>query len=256
MITIDKLAYSSKLRYKDPSLKAFLSIGILLICVITRSNIVSLVTLLFMGSITLFYNNISLVYYIKLLTIPLLFLLLSTIAIIFSITTHPLDLFSIKIGSHYLSVSISSALLASNLILTALGSISCLYFLSLTTPFTDLLSVLAKIHCPFIIMELMLLIYRYIFVLLDISLTIQTAQKSRLGNKNFKTSLYGISQMLSVLLIRSFKKASYLYDSMESRCYDGEIRVLTETYSICKKDILFVILAEVFILTLAILMKT
>ncbi|WP_143315720.1 cobalt ECF transporter T component CbiQ [Clostridium sp. HBUAS56017] len=253
MITIDKLAYNSNLRHKDPSLKSFFAISILLICVIARSNIISLVTLVLMGAITLLYNNISLTYYLKLLTVPFLFLLLSSVAIIFNITTYPLDLFSLEFGSHYLAISSNSLFFTINLILTAISSISCLYLLTLTTPFTDLLSVFKKIHCPFIIIELMLLIYRYIFVLLDIALTIQTSQKSRLGNKNFKTSLYSMSQMLSVLLIRSFKKASTLYDSMESRCYNGEIHVLNETYEICTKDILVVILIEVFILALAIL---
>ena len=39
-----------------------------------------------------------------------------------------------------------------------------------------------------------------------------------------------MAQMLAVLLIRSLKKSSLLFDSMESRCYDGEIRVLNEAY--------------------------
>jgi cobalt/nickel transport system permease protein len=34
--------------------------------------------------------------------------------------------------------------------------------------------------------------------------------------------------LLAVLLIRSLKKSSLLYDAMESRCYDGDIRVLNE----------------------------
>ena len=75
----------------------------------------------------------------------------------------------------------------------------------------------------------MLLIYRAIFVLLDIAGAIQTAQNCRLGNRSFSSKLRCMGQMLSVLLVRSLKKSSLLYDAMESRLYDGRIRVLEET---------------------------
>ena len=75
----------------------------------------------------------------------------------------------------------------------------------------------------------MLLIYRAIFVLLDIASAIQTAQNCRLGNRTFRSKLSCMGQMLSVLLVRSLKKSSLLYDAMESRLYDGKIQVLEET---------------------------
>ena len=75
----------------------------------------------------------------------------------------------------------------------------------------------------------MLLIYRAIFVLLDISDAIQTSQNCRLGNRNFRSKLSCMGQMLSVLLVRAMRRSSALYDSMESRLYDGQIRVLEDT---------------------------
>ena len=111
----------------------------------------------------------------------------------------------------------------------AFSSVACLYFLILTTPVTDLLAVLRRLHCPWLLLELMLLIYRAIFVLLDIAGAIQTAQNCRLGNRSFSSKLRCMGQMLSVLLVRSLKKSSLLYDAMESRLYDGRIRVLEET---------------------------
>ena len=54
------------------------------------------------------------------------------------------------------------------------------------------------------------------------------SQKSRLGNRDLKTSLKSFGSMVSVLFIRALKKSGALYDAMEARCYDGTIRVLTE----------------------------
>ncbi|MEE1393859.1 MAG: energy-coupling factor transporter transmembrane component T, partial [Negativibacillus sp.] len=89
--------------------------------------------------------------------------------------------------------------------------------------------VLRRLHCPWLILELMLLIYRAIFVLLDISDAIQTSQNCRLGNRNIRSKLSCMGQMLSVLLVRAMRRSSALYDSMESRLYDGQIRVLEDT---------------------------
>ena len=112
----------------------------------------------------------------------------------------------------------------------ALASVSCLYFLSFNTPMPDILNVLRVMRCPRIILELMLLIYRYIFVLLEIASNLRTAQNSRLGNKDYRTSLKSFGALASALFIRAIKKSNALYDAMESRCYDGTIRVLNETY--------------------------
>ena len=51
--------------------------------------------------------------------------------------------------------------------------------------------------------------------------------------------------MVSVLFIRSFKRANALYDAMESRCYDGTIHVLNETFPPEKKHILSIAVFEI-----------
>ncbi len=230
MIVIDKLAYSSKFRYKSPGLKASFAVGSLLICVGAQSFAVSFITLAVMAFLTVFSSRISVAGYLKLMCIPFGFMILSTIAVVVNITNQPMDLFSVAIGGKYLAVSHSSLMEGIRLVAVALASVSCLYFLTLSTAMLDLLSVLRALRCPKIMVELMMLIYRYIFVILDMASAITTSQNCRLGNKDFITELRSLGQMLAVLLIRSLKKSSLLFDSMESRCYDGEIRVLNEAY--------------------------
>ena len=75
----------------------------------------------------------------------------------------------------------------------------------------------------------MLLIYRFIFVLLHTASSISMAQECRLGNKDYKTALSSFGKLGSVLMIRAMSRSNRLYDAMEARCYDGEIRVLSET---------------------------
>ena len=102
----------------------------------------------------------------------------------------PFDAAAVPLGTYYLTASYASIRKGIQMILTALASVSCLYFLSFNTPMTDVLSVLKKLHCPDLLVELMLLIYRYIFLLLDISFCISLSQDSRLGNRDLKTSMH------------------------------------------------------------------
>ena len=253
MLTIDKLCYNSKLRYVNAGEKFAFTMFTLLLCVCSRSIVIACIVLTATGILTVYKGGIPLFRYVRFMTVPLAFLILSTLAIIFNISRTPLDLFAIPIGNWYLTGSKEAILYALQLILTALSSVSCLYFLSFNTPMPDILNVLGSLHCPKILMELMLLIYRFIFILLSVSSAITNSQHSRLGNKDYKTSLKSFSALASVLLVRSFKRANALYDAMESRCYDGTIRVLNETYLPDKRHILAIIIFETLLLLLTIL---
>lgn len=141
-----------------------------------------------------------------------------------------MELFAIPLGSWYLTTSFHSFFYGIQLIVTALAAVSCLYFLSFTTPVPDILEVLRRIHCPALMIELMLLIYRFIFVLMDTASSISTAQDCRLGNKDYRTSLKSFGMLGSMLMIRAVSRSNKLYDAMEARCYDGTIRVLSESH--------------------------
>lgn len=255
MIVIDKLCYYSKLRYVNAGEKFAYAIATLLFCVISRSVSMAVLVLTVNCYLTVKKGGIPLSRYLRFMSIPLAFLFLSTLAILFNISPVPFDAFAIPIGDSFITASRTSLMQGCQLILTALASVSCLYFLSFNTPVTDILTVLRKIHCPDMIIELMLLIYRFIFVLLDISSAISTSQDARLGNKDLRTSYQSFGKMISVLFIRAMKKSNALYDAMESRCYDGRIRVLTENYPPRRKELLLIIFYECLLLLLTIWSK-
>lgn len=230
MMMIDKLAYSSRLRCKSPYLKSALAVGTLLICVAARSFIVSFIVLAVMGCLTVFYSRASLSHYGRLMAAPLAFLAAGTIAIIVNVSEAPMDLVSIAVAGKYLAISQRSLLYGARLIAVSLAAVSCLYFLTLTTPMPDLIAVLRRIGCPWLIIELMIMIYRFIFVLLDMASAIMISQSCRLGNRSPRSAIKGMGLMLSVLFMRAMAKSSLLYDAMESRCYDGQIRVLGQSF--------------------------
>lgn len=255
MLLIDKLCYRSNLRYVNAGEKFAYSLLTLCMCIVSRSILLALLVLTVNSFLTVGKGGIPLFRYRNLMLVPLVFLLLSTLAIIVNISRTPLDAYAIPLGSFYITGSFASLYQGLQLILTAMASVSCLYFLALNTPMTDILNELRKLKLPGLLLELMLLIYRFIFVLLEIASSILTAQKSRLGNRDFKTSVKSFGAMVSVLFVRSLKKSGALYDAMESRCYDGTIHVLTENYPPKKAEIFLILLFEILLLLLTIWSK-
>ena len=251
MITIDKMCYHSKLRYENAGEKFAFAVITLLICVMSRSAAVAGIVLAVTGVLTVWKGGIPVARYVRFLTVPLAFLILSTAAIMFNIRRTPLDLFALPIGGWYLTASSHSFFYAVSLVLTALAAVSCLYFLSFTTPMPDILQVLRRLHCPKLMIEMMLLIYRFIFILLDTASAISTSQDCRMGNRDYKTSLKSFGMLGSVLMIRAVSRSGKLYDSMEARCYDGTIRVLSENHPPKKKVIAGIVCFELLLFSFA-----
>jgi len=222
----------------------------LLLCILSRSFSVSTLVILSLGWLTVKKGGISVRRYIKLMRLPAVFLLLSTLAILFNISKTPLD--AVPAGSYYITGSWESLIFGFRLILSALSAVSCLYFLSLSTPVTDLIGILKKLGCPALLIELFMLIYRFIFVLLSEATAIRISQEARLSNRNFKTSVHAFGGMASALFMKAMKRSGRLFDAMESRCYNGNMRVLLEDYPPKRKEIIYIIMFELLLLSLII----
>lgn len=238
---MDRYAYQSKLRYMNATQKVCYSLGSLLICIGFRSVLCAL--------FVLFVNTLWIVgigktpfyHFIKALMIPVSFLLLSTLTIVINFSKEPLNAFAAWIGFTYITASIKGIYFALQLFFTALASVSSLYVLSFTTPMTDVIACLRKFHVPELFLELMLLIYRFIFVLNTTATSILTAQKARLSNRNYKRAMHAFGEMGGALFIKAMKRSNALYDAMEARCYDGRIHVLTEEIEPKKVEIIIIV---------------
>nr|WP_317378496.1 cobalt ECF transporter T component CbiQ [uncultured Faecalimonas sp.] len=238
MFEIDTLCYHSNLRAKHAGVKFAFTVLTLFICVWNRSIVIAAITFMTAGFLTICVGGIPAARYIRLLAVPFFFLLLSTFPTVINISKIPLSGYAVPLGNFYLTAGQDTLFFAVQLFCTAFGAVSCLYFLSLSTPVTDLIAVLKWLHCPSLFVELMLLIYRFLFLLAELAASISTAQKARLGNRDFRTSFSSFGSLLSVLLIRAIQRSGRLYDAMESRCYDGTIRVLSRQYPVCKKNLI------------------
>ena len=108
----------------------------------------------------------------------------------------------------------------------SLAAMSCLAFLILTTPVTDWVAPLQRVGVPAGVVELILLIYRLIFVFFERALTGYQAQTARLGYSRVDRSLRSLGLLASNLFQRALEQARRLELGLLARGYTGELRVL------------------------------
>lgn len=226
--SIDLYAYESKLKNINPAFKVCFAFITLLLCIAADNIYVSVIITLSMGFITIYKGGLKFHEYMSLMTIPIAFMILGSIAIAAGISFKPIGQYNLNLVMFYLYTSNESILTALKIIMKAFGAISAMYMMTLSTNTSEIISVLRKLHVPKIIIELMNMIYRFIFILMDVQCKMKNSAQSRLGYIDFKTSCYSFGSTASNLLVVSLKKANAYYDAMESRCYDGEMLFLEE----------------------------
>lgn len=227
MLKIDDYAYTSALKNVHPIEKVGFTFSFLLFTIMTKNLLIACITFIVMSIGIVLAAKIPFFHYIKLLLLPSFFLISSLIAILISIA--PINgeslhaIWNVKMGTWQLYISLYNVKQAYYLGATVLASVSCLYFLILTTPLHQLMWVLQKIKLPILFIELVGLTYRFIFVLLDKMHEIYLAQSSRLGYQNYRVWISSIAQLIVSLFIKSIYSAKELQIAIDSRGGDDRL---------------------------------
>ncbi|MFT5872732.1 MAG: cobalt/nickel transport system permease protein [Clostridium sp.] len=226
--SIDFYAYTSKIRRWNATFKVSLSAAILILCIVLDNPYVSVVVIIAMAYLTIIKGELPVHKYLSILTIPIIFILLGTFTIAIDFSNHPMGQYNLDIGICYVFTSKAKIKEVVFLILKVFAAISSLQMMTLSTPSSEIIYVLRKAHVPKLIVELMNLIYRYIFILMEVYTKMKNSAESRQGYCDFKTSCYTFGSIASNMLVISLKKANTYYDAMEARCYDGDLMFLEE----------------------------
>ena len=235
--TLDVYARRSRLCRENAGFNAGMSLLLLVSCLFARSPWPPLALCVWLSVITVAVGGIRMREYIALLKLPAVFLLLSGLTLLWDFSgQYPQEAaFAVPLFGGWLFVTAAAQTMAAVVLSRALGAVTCLYFLSLSTPLPELLNVGRRVHIPAIVIELAILIYRYIFILLSTFHDMKDSAASRLGYRGLKRSLYTTGLVYGGLLANSFRRAGICFDAMESRCYTGRIAFLAEKKKLTAK---------------------
>ncbi|MBD2778605.1 cobalt ECF transporter T component CbiQ [Iningainema tapete] len=227
-IQIDTLAYTNRLRWLPPEQKLLFA-GVLLIITAFAHPLVQIIIAMWMSIWTVIYARIPAKTYLKLVYVATLFWVISLPALVINGVDSKLDLGSdsvigVNIGYYYVYISHSGIEQGLTILTRAIASLSCLYFIMLTIPFTELLQTLRRIGFPILLIELLLLMYRFIFVLLNTATELLTAQQARGGYRTFKVSMRSLALLIGQLLKRILENYRQVSLSLAARGFNGELR--------------------------------
>lgn len=232
MHLIDRYAYTNRIRRIDPAQKAGLALLVLVLCLGLNRPAVGGVAVVWMMALAVFWAGLPARLIARVLLIEALFLGLAVIgvALSFSVLPPPEPFWGWQVGPIWVSTSSASLALALLLVTRALGCAAAMNFLALTTPLVDSVELLRRLRVPVLLIDLMSLMYRFIFILLASMQRMTIAQQGRLGYATRRAALRSTGLLASQLFVDAYQRSRRMHLALESRGYTGDMRVLPVIY--------------------------
>lgn len=224
MLLIDKYAYTNKLTDLNPQAKFILACVGLFILRIFDNTYLYITNIILMLFITVFVAKIPIKAYLKMFFIPFIFLIVSLITIMISINNTDY-LISIKIFNTFLGITKESLIEGRDLFILVISSLSSVYFFILTTPINKIIKGMKKLKVPDLFIELMILIYRSIFIFLEEMNNMRRVQVIKFGYENKTNWINSTSILITNLFKKIFEKHKQMSISLECKLFDGEFKI-------------------------------
>jgi cobalt/nickel transport system permease protein len=223
---LDALAYGNRLRNLPPWQKLSFAMVILLITMVVHTPI-HLVIFLWLVIWTVGYAGIPWRFYVGMLLGVMSFLLTSLPAIVLNFTYSQLPsdfLWSWPLLDGHIYMGAQGLQQAIGIFSRSLASTTALFFVILTVPFAELAIVLEQIRLPTILTELLLLCYRFIFLLAEVAQSISIAQQSRGGYRTRRLAMSSVSLLIRQLIQRTALRYQQIALGIKARGFNQEFR--------------------------------
>jgi len=218
---LDDAAQNNAFRHIHPGTKILLGLGSLCICLVSPTPVVPVLSGLILSMVLLVPARIPARIYGELLLAPVVFSVFSIVVLLFMLGGGDVVWEFSPVSWIHLTIT-TNAVHQSVLILSRVfGCMVSLFFIALTTPMTDLFNVMKRCRIPVELIDLMMIMYRYIFIFYDQAKEIWQAQKMRLGYQRPKESIHSFSMLCGMLFISSWIAGEDVVRAMDCRCYNG-----------------------------------
>jgi len=248
---LDVYAYTNALRPLPPTQKVGFALGMLTLALVGQPVTQGVIGL-WMSRWILGAAGIPLAVYGSLVGGMVLFWLASLPALVVEVApmTSAVPTPGVAVGAWWVSLSGAGMTLALGIGLRGLATGVCLLFLLLTVPFAELLQVLRGWRLPAILLDILLLMYRFIFLALEELVQMQLAQRARGGDRHWRRRMYSLGLLTSQLVVRSLQRYQGFRLGLAARGFAGSLRVEPlATYRRCRRYEWEVLVGVVALLT-------
>ncbi|MFA4850569.1 MAG: cobalt ECF transporter T component CbiQ [Methanoregula sp.] len=249
---LEDIAQKNGLREVNAYVKLAAGLGAILLCLVSTGYIAPLFIAVVLTCAILILARIDAKTYAELFIVPLGFAIMSVAGII--LITGGQDIFWQWdiLPSFSLSITRESINQGMFVFCRVIGGMSAMIFIALTTPMTDIFIVFRQCRVPEVVIDLMMIIYRTIFILIDQVIQIYHAQVMRLGYSTYRESLHSFATLCGAAFIASWDAGEDLIRAMDARCYDGKFALLGESRPVeripCFAVMIFLTLSTVVVI--------
>ncbi|MDD1755960.1 MAG: energy-coupling factor ABC transporter permease [Methanomassiliicoccales archaeon] len=222
-VSIGDMAYCSPAYNWPPLGKLALAIA-LLIASLASSTILVPLLVLGIGASLLFYSTrfkfpraIALA-----LLDAMVIILISTVILAFVTQGSGEPLFTLDLGFMQLSLYPEGVELAALVFVRALAGVTVMLFFATSTPIPHFARALRSLHIPSYLAELVVLVYRYSFLLLEQLDVMYTAAQCRIGFRGTKNKFRTSGKLAVGLFIRSLEVAERSQNALSCRNFHGD----------------------------------
>jgi cobalt/nickel transport system permease protein len=247
-VLTEQSAYSNRWRQVSPVAKGCFSLCGMVAAFVAGSPRTALLVALIVSAITIFGAGVPAMRYLRVAVPPLLFLAASGLSLIIS-----LDFGS---SIHGISLHLAEAEFPriAQVCSRSLASLTALLFLALTTPLSDIISLLRRCKVPDTLLDLMILCYRTLFVLSESIHETITAQSARLGYSTMRLSLRSLGGVVANLTVQVWQRSQALHLAALARNNDGALRFLESVYPDSPRNIAFAATAGTLVIALSVVL--
>ena len=219
MHLVDRLAHTNRWAERHPAEKLVLGGGLLILAVALPPAPAAVLVLIAAVAAAVVGARVPVVDYFRVLALPAAFLISGAVVLAVSVRLDG--------AGPAIAYSPAGAVTAIEVSLRALAATAALLLVILTTPLTDLLGLFRRCRVPAAIVDITLLVYRFIVVTVEIVERGRLAQASRMGYTGFRRSLRSAGMLAAALLPRCLDRAARMEGGLAARAYAGDLRVLS-----------------------------
>jgi cobalamin biosynthesis protein CbiM/cobalt ECF transporter T component CbiQ len=243
---IDSAAHGNRLARVSAVEKMTFTAGLLLLALVLPPVPGDLLVIAVAVAATLAVARVPLGVYAKVMTVPLVFLVIGV---------APL-LFSLSLGGHWLlqlSPAPDGPVVALRVALRAAAGLTSLIFLALSTPLPQILLALRRMGMPAVVVEVAALVYRSIWTFVETVGATRRAQAARLGYRSLRSSYRSLGMLVASFFGRSLQRARAMENGLAARNWHGELRVLDEEAAVSAGHVALILCLQAAIVAVTLL---
>lgn len=243
----EQSAYTNRWRRVSPVAKGFFSLCGMVAAFAAGSPRSAILVALVVSSATVLGAGIPPVRYLRAAAPALFFLCVSSLSLLISVGYN-----------HESTVGVSFNLATSEIPSIAqvccrsLACLTSLLFLALTTPLSDIISLLRRCKLPDTLLDLMTLCYRTLFVLSEAVHETITAQSARLGYATLSRSLRSLGGLVANLTVQVWQRSLALHLAALARGNDGALHFLGSDYPNSPRTITSAVVSGILLIIMSV----